>query len=66
MSSRSRVTHWQRPEELSPGAELDALAAVYSFILDCHAKKKEGGPATAPADDVKESNGYVAYKNHNR
>jgi hypothetical protein len=27
---------------------------------------KEGGPAAAPKDDVKESNGYVAYSKHNR
>lgn len=33
----------------TPEAELDALASVYRFILDCRAKK-EGGPETAPKD----------------
>jgi hypothetical protein len=60
MSSRSRLTHWQRPGEISPGAELDALAAVYRFILDCRAKK-EGGPTTAP-DDAKKESKYVGAK----
>jgi hypothetical protein len=27
---------------------------------------KEGGPPTAPKDDVKESNGYVATNNHSK
>ena len=27
---------------------------------------KEGGPTTAPKEDVKESNGYVATPNHSR
>jgi hypothetical protein len=27
---------------------------------------KEGGPPTAPKDDVKESNGYVATQHHNK
>jgi len=40
--------------EVTPGAELDTLAAVYRFILDCHAKQ-EGGPATAPTDAMKVS-----------
>ena len=35
------------PREATPEAELDALAAVYRFILDCRAKQ-EGGLATAP------------------
>ena len=26
--------------EASPQAEISALSAVYSFILDCHAKKR--------------------------
>jgi hypothetical protein len=39
MSSRSRLTHWQRPEDTPPGGELEALATVYCFILDCRAKK---------------------------
>jgi hypothetical protein len=36
--------------------ELRALAAIYRFILDCQAKKTEGGPATAPNDAERRSN----------
>ena len=32
------VTYSPRPDT-TPEGELDALAAVYWFILDCHAKK---------------------------
>jgi len=38
------------PPETTSGTELDALAAVYRFVLDCHAKKKAarpGGPDEA-------------------
>jgi hypothetical protein len=41
--------------------ELNALAAVYRYILECHARKAaEPGPGPDGRDDVKESNGYVA------
>lgn len=48
-------------------AELNALANVYRFILDCHAKK-EGGPAQSrPESDAKESeNGCTAIPKHIR
>jgi hypothetical protein len=35
----SRIIYIPRPDA-TPKAELDALAAAYRFILDCHAKKK--------------------------
>jgi hypothetical protein len=37
--SSARITFIPRPDA-TPKAELDALAAAYRFILDCHAKKK--------------------------
>jgi hypothetical protein len=48
-----RITYIQRPDA-TPEAELNVLANVYRFILDCHAKQ-EGGPATAPTDAMKGS-----------
>ena len=38
------------PRDTTPEGELNALAAAYRFILDCHAKKKAtrpGGPDDA-------------------
>jgi hypothetical protein len=35
----SRIIYIPRPDA-TPEAELDALAAAYRCILDCHAKKK--------------------------
>jgi hypothetical protein len=39
--------------------EPDACARALELLLKASVRK-EGGPATAPKDDVKESNGYVA------
>ena len=44
----ARIIYTPRPD-VTPEAEISALATVYRFILDCHARK-EGGPATAPDD----------------
>jgi hypothetical protein len=33
--------------DIAPEAELSALASVYRFILDCHAKK-EAAPTSSP------------------
>jgi hypothetical protein len=42
-----RMTYTPHPDT-PPEAELDALATVYKFILDCHAKKKAAEPAPEP------------------
>jgi len=42
-----RFTYTSRPDA-TPEAELSALAAVYRFILDCHAKKMAAEPAPEP------------------
>ncbi len=47
------VTYSPRPDTTQEG-ELNALAAVYRFILDCRARK-EGGPALTAPNDAKES-----------
>ena len=36
------ISYAPRPDA-TPEAELDTLASVYEFILDCHVTKKAGG-----------------------
>jgi hypothetical protein len=38
-----RITYTSRPDA-TPEAELNVLANVYRFILDCHAKKGAAEP----------------------
>jgi hypothetical protein len=38
-----RMTYTPRPDA-TPEAELNVLASVYRFILDCHAKKMAAEP----------------------
>jgi hypothetical protein len=45
-SSVTHVIHTPRPDT-TPEAGLNALAAVYRFVLDCHAKKN---PAAGPGE----------------
>lgn len=45
------------PRDATPEAELSALASVYRFILDCHAKKEAARPgdpndAERRSDDI--------------
>ena len=44
-----RITYEPRPGA-TPEGEVRDLAAAYSFILDCCAKKKGGARHTAPND----------------
>ncbi len=44
--------------------EPDDCARALALLLKKPTRKKGSRPA-APKDDVKESNGYVAYPNHN-
>jgi hypothetical protein len=41
------VTYTPRPDA-TPEAEVNVLANVYRFILDCHAKKMAAEPAPEP------------------
>jgi hypothetical protein len=43
----THITYTSRPDA-TPEAELNVLANVYRFILDCHAKKKAVEPAPEP------------------
>ncbi len=47
--SNVRITYAPRPDA-TPETEAAALAAVYHFLLDQHAKKKGGVLSTAPND----------------
>jgi hypothetical protein len=50
-----RITYTPRPDA-TPEAELSALASIYRFVLDCHAKKMAAEPAPEPdtRDEAKE------------
>ena len=47
MSTPPSIVYAPRPDA-TPKAELDALANVYRFILDRHAKQKAAEPAPKP------------------
>ncbi len=47
------ITYSTRPDA-TPETELSALAAVYRFVLDCHAKK-EAAPESRPEDEKERS-----------
>jgi hypothetical protein len=48
--------------DTTPERELDALAAVYRFILDTRVNKEKGGPTTAP-DSAKGGSSDSSAKN---
>jgi hypothetical protein len=49
--SSARIVY--TPRDATPEAELDALATVYRFILDCRAKQEDARPGV-PDDAAKE------------
>ena len=51
------VSYPPRPDTTQE-AELNALATVYKFVLDCHARE-EAAPRQSRPNDAKESNGSV-------
>ena len=58
----ARITYTPRPGDATPEGELNALAAVYKFILE-----KEGRPTTSGPDDAEgESNGIRATEKYTR
>lgn len=67
MATKTDIT--LKPAAGSPREqELDALATVYRFVLECRAKRKADKPAPEPAgrDDVREDlDAHTATKNHN-
>jgi hypothetical protein len=61
--SSPRITYTSHPDA-TPQAELNVLANVYRFILDCHARKKKAtGMTSTDTDDAKskkeEGGGHV-------
>ena len=50
--SSARITYTPRPDA-TPESELDALAAIYKFVLECHATKKAVDP-TGGQNEVEE------------
>ena len=61
-AAKPKVIYSPRTDD-TLNSELNALVAVYRFILDCHAKK-EGGPAMAAPDDAKGSKYVRAKENY--
>ena len=59
----ARVAYSSRPDAM-PEGEINALASVYRFVLDCHTKKKGTGPGGH--DDAEESNDRTAEPKYNR
>jgi hypothetical protein len=53
MKAPVHIHYTQRPDA-TPEAELGALASVYRFVLDCHAKK-EAAPESRPEDPERRS-----------
>jgi len=51
--SKHRLTYIPLPDA-TPESELDALTAVYAFVLKAHAKKKAATPS-GPENGVKEN-----------
>jgi len=45
--SRARITYTPRANA-TPESELDALAAIYKFVLECHARRKAADPTGDP------------------
>ena len=59
-----RIVYTPRPNA-TPEGELNALASVYRFILDCNAKKKAA--RLGDSDDAKEiKNDYADTENYTR
>ena len=52
MNAPVHIRYAQRPDA-TPKAEFDALASVYSFVLNCH-EKKEAAPESRPDDARKD------------
>ncbi len=58
-----RITSTSRPDA-TPEAELNVLANVYRFILDCHSRKKRAAGMTSTdsedaKNEIEEGGGHV-------
>ena len=63
----ARVQHGPLTD-ITPEQARDARGRVWAFVFECFHRREnqEGGPATAPKDDAKESKRGVAAKNRTR
>jgi hypothetical protein len=52
--SAPRISYIPRPDA-TPEAELNVLASVYRFILNCRAKENAAGVTSTNGDDAKGS-----------
>jgi len=61
VSTTPRITYATRPDA-TPEAELSAVANVFRFVLDCHAKK-EAAPESRPdaAKEIKNDSRHCKY-----
>jgi hypothetical protein len=55
---KGRVNYTPLPDA-SPESELDALAAVYAFVLEAHAKKEAAAPGGQEDDVRKDQNAHI-------
>jgi hypothetical protein len=53
LQDNPRITYTPRPGA-TPEGELNALATVYKFVLDC-SERKQGRPTTSGPDDAEGS-----------
>jgi hypothetical protein len=60
--SDPRIVYAPRPD-VTPEGELNALATVYRFILDCHAEKKATRPGRPDSAKGGSKNDSSATKN---
>ena len=56
--SNNRLTYQPRPDA-TPESELDALVAVYAFVLEAHATKKAAAPSGREDDVRKEKDAHI-------
>jgi len=56
--SDRRLTYTPLPD-ITEESDLDALAAVYAFVLDAHTKKKAAAPSGQEDDVRKDQNAHI-------
>ncbi len=52
MTDNPHIIYTSR-QDATPGSEVDDLAAVYAFVLECHEKKNAAGVTSTNGDDAK-------------
>ena len=57
-NGKRRINYTPLPDA-TPESELDALAAVYSFVLESHETKKAAAPSGQEDDVRKDQNAHI-------